>query len=235
MTTADSLNNLDLSPINGLKFAPEWAGTNVFLRCEPVSDRVASLYPQELRYIEKSGQLRRNTFSTGRACAKVALNQAGLTPVPLLRCQDGSVQWPAGIIGSISHTDSWAVAAVAVSAMSEAVALGIDLEPVRKMDEGVISLIATPAEQIEIDDQASPAWHATALFSMKESIYKCLRPVYGRFIEFHDVQIREVASGRPHLRFLSTDLQRYFDEASLELRMAVTPDHVFTLAWLRQD
>lgn len=234
MNTAHAASNSDKSPINGLKFAPEWAGTNVFLVCEPVSDRVATLDTQELRYIEKSGQLRRNTFSSGRACARAALQEAGLEPEPLLRLDDGSVQWPDGIIGSISHTDSWAVAAVAVSAMSQAVALGVDLEPIRKMDNGVISLIATPAEQIEIKDQASPAWHATALFSMKESIYKCLRPAYGRFIEFHDVQIREVASGRPHLRFLSSDLHRYFDDAALELRMAVTPDHVFTLAWLRQ-
>jgi 4'-phosphopantetheinyl transferase EntD len=126
------------------------------------------------------------------------------------------------------------VAAVAVAAMSEAAAVGIDLEPIRLLEEGVINLIATPAEQEEISDQSSPAWHATALFSLKESVYKCLRPTFGRFIEFHDVQISDVAGGRPRLRFLSRELLHRFDENALELRMAVTPDHVFTLAWLRE-
>lgn len=224
-----------LSPINGLTFAPEWAGTNLFLACEPVQDRVAQLFELETTYIEKSVALRRNTFSSGRACARSALAKAGLSPVSLMRNQDGSIKWPSGIIGSISHTDNWAVAAVAVSTMTEAVAIGIDLEPVRLLDDGVISLIATEPEQAEIRDQSSHAWHATALFSLKESIYKCLRPSFGRFIEFHDVQISDVASGRPHIKFLSRELLRRYDENAMELRMAVTPDHVFTLAWLRHS
>lgn len=233
--TPDSQINPDMSPINGLTFAPEWAGTNLFLVCEPVRDCVSDLHADELPYIEKSVALRRNTFSSGRACARAALAQAGLSSeLPLMRMKDGSVHWPQGIVGSISHTDHWAVAAVAVAAMSEAGAVGIDLEPIRMLEEGVVSLIATPAERTEIADQSSPAWHATALFSLKESIYKCLRPIYGRFIEFHDVQISGVAGGRPSLRFLSRDLLRRFDENALELRMAVTPDHVFTLAWMRE-
>ncbi|MBX2878738.1 MAG: 4'-phosphopantetheinyl transferase superfamily protein [Granulosicoccus sp.] len=225
----------DESPINGLDFAPEWAGTNVFLACEPVRDRTSELQEQELAYIQRSMELRRNTFSTGRASARVALANAGIEPVALLRLEDGSVQWPDGIIGSITHTDYWAVSAVALSAMTEATAIGIDLEPIRALDQGVIELIATSEERDEIADQASPAWHATALFSLKESIYKCLRPSYGQFIEFHDVQIKGVASGRPELRFISRDLLRRYNENKLHLRMAVTHDHVFTLVWLHQD
>ncbi|MFK7892641.1 MAG: 4'-phosphopantetheinyl transferase [Granulosicoccus sp.] len=223
------------SPIKGLTFAPEWAGTNLFLVCEPVHDRVEQLHEEELPYIAKAVPLRRNTFSSGRACAREALTQAGLLPRPLLRMPDGSVKWPEGIYGSISHTDHWAVAAVAVATMTEAASIGIDLEPVRKLDKGVINLIATPGEQVEIAEQRSPEWHATALFSLKESVYKCLRPLYGRFFDFHDVQISDVASGRPQLRFLARDLIRRFDERALELRMAITTDHVFTLVWLRQN
>jgi len=223
------------SPINGLTFAPEWAGTNIFIQCQPVDLKVEQLFPAELALIETAAERRQSTFSSGRVCARQALAEAGFEPMELTRCEDGSVAWPDAVIGSLTHTDDWAVAAIAVPAMSDAIALGIDLEKIKALDDGVLKLIATDEERSELESTNRPDWQATALFSLKESIYKCLAADYGQFIEFHDVQITRVASGKPRLQFLSESLAAQFDAALVELRMAVTPQHVFTLAWLRES
>lgn len=219
-------------PINGLTFAPEWAGTNVYLKSLPVTDCVEQLYPEELPVIASAAQLRRSTFSTGRRCARAAMEQAGLPACALPRCDDGSVGWPEGLLGSLSHTSDWAVAAVAVSAMCEAQCIGVDLERIKPLDEGVIKLIATPVEREELQAASSPVWHATALFSLKESVYKCLARDFGQFIEFHDVQITGLPGGRPQLGFCRNELALRYQPSQLQLRMAVTPWHVFTLVWL---
>ena len=223
------------SPINGLNYAPEWAGTNIFLSCRAVADETDQLTQEELGYIADVAERRRNTFSSGRMAARAALAQAGLPTGALLRNSDGSVQWPEGVIGSLTHTDDWAIAAVAVSALSEADFLGVDLEQIQPLKADVLKLIATDVERAGIDEVPNQQWLAVALFSMKESVYKCLRPSFGQFIEFHDVEIRDLASGRPSIRFLSEALQSHCNAEHIELRMAVTPEHVFTLAWLRQS
>lgn len=222
-------------PINGLTFAPEWAGTNIYLKSQPVTDRVHELFDEELSVIQTAAPLRRNTFSSGRSCARAVMLEAGLPTNALPRREDGSVQWPKGLLGSLSHTDEWAVAAVAVSAMCEAKSMGIDLERIRPLEDGVIKLIATPAEREELAASSSPVWHSIALFSVKESLYKCLARDFGQFIEFQDVQINDFASGRPQLQFVRAELARRYQPEQLELRMAVTPWHVFTLAWLRAE
>ncbi len=222
-----------LNPINGLTYAPEWAGTNVYLACCEVGQGMDDLYPAEFELIASSAPLRRRTFASGRYCARAALAEAGLPPVELLRADDGAVRWPEGVIGSVSHTNEWAVAAVAVEQMCEARSMGVDLERIQTLGAGVLKLVATDAERAEIAEAGEEDWHATALFSLKESLYKCLRPVCGRFIEFAEVEISDIVSGRPRVCFHSRDLADRVDVSALNLRMALTPGHVFTLAWLR--
>lgn len=222
-----------VNPINGLTYAPEWAGTNVYLSCCEVGEGLDELYPLERELVSASAPLRRRTFASGRYCARAALVEAGLPPVQLLRADDGAVLWPDGVIGSVSHTNEWAVAAVAVPDMSEALSLGVDLERIQVLEAGVLKLVATSAERAELAEAGSEEWHATALFSLKESLYKCLRPVCGRFIEFAEVEISDIVSGRPRLVFHSEDLASRFESSKLHLRMAITPGHVFTLAWLQ--
>ena len=221
------------NPVNGLNYAPEWAGTNIYLASQRVIDCVEALYPEERPVIASSAPLRQRTFSSGRRCARIALAEAGLPGSALPRAEDGSVCWPTGVVGSVSHTNDWAVAAVALHDMSEASSLGVDLERIQPLEAGVIRLVATDSEQAELAASGAKRWHATALFSLKESVYKCLRPSYRRFIEFKDVEICDIASGRPHLSFCNEVLSGHFRSSEVQLRMAVTSEHVLTLAWLR--
>ncbi len=221
------------SPVNGLNYAPEWAGTNIYLASQRVIDCVEALYPEERPVIASSAPLRQRTFSSGRRCARIALAEAGLPGSALPRSEDGSVCWPEGVVGSVTHTNDWAVAAVALRDMSEASSVGVDLERIQSLEAGVIRMVATDSEQAELAATGAKRWHATALFSLKESVYKCLRPSYQRFIEFKEVEICDIASGRPHLSFCNEALSSHFRASEVQLRMAVTSEHVLTLAWLR--
>ena len=183
--------------------------------------------------MEKSAQLRRNTFSTGRHCARELLKTLGQPPIGLLRNDDGSIVWPDGFIGSVSHTNDWAVAGVAVQGLSDAKSLGIDLESVRPIGQAVLKHISSEKERENLGKSTLQAWHATALFGLKESVYKCLRPSFGTFIRFHDVEITEIASGRPRLTIVSPSLSEHCASSEITLRLAVTPSHVFSLAWRR--
>lgn len=221
------------NPLDDLLCPEQWAGTPVFVTAQAVEDCSASLHPDELGYMSRFGVKRRNTFSSGRACARNVLSDLGQAFVPLPRAEDGSIVWPAGFIGSVSHTDYWAVAAVARSASSAAKAMGIDLEPRKVLNPKLLAKIATPSEVQAIQDDED--WQSIALFSLKESLYKCLRPSYGRFISFHDVEMSELSSLRPKVTFCCEELASYCDPQELELRLLITADHVFSMVWWRSE
>ena len=97
--------------------------------------------------------------------------------------------WPAGIIGSISHTDDIAIAAVA--RQSELRSLGIDLESADPLEPGLLELVCREDERAALAVSGlEPELGAKLIFSAKESVYKCLWPLTGIFLEFHAIGIR---------------------------------------------
>jgi len=203
------------------------------MECSAVSDCTSQLSAVERVGIEHSSLLRRSCYSSGRACAQRVLADLSQPEQPLPAQADGSVQWPVDIVGSISHTDVWALAAAARPSESDAIGIGVDLEQISPVSENVLKLIALDEERkalIQLDEEAS---QAIRLFSLKESIYKCLRPLFGEFIRFHDVELRALSSSAPQVVFHNRELENRFNPNKLELRWRVVAGHVLTLAWLR--
>lgn len=130
--------------------------------------------------------------------------------------QRGAPQWPHGFVGSISHCQDLAVAALAPC--SHLSGMGIDVEQIlsEEKTQRLRSHILHPAEH----------WVTTPLdlslvFSFKESIYKALHPFLQRFIGFQEVQVHSPLalnavtvrlSWTPE-RALAQDLQRHFNGA----------------------
>jgi len=170
---------------------------DVRLCAEAVADYTDELTPGETQVITSSVSIRQNTYSTGRHCAKAALREIDVHPRDyadgLLRKEDGAVDWPEPAIGSISHTNDWAVAAVA-KAGGRYASLGVDIERIDRVEKGVLRLIATDDERAYLESAYELRWGRVALFSIKESLYKCLRPLYGQFIGFKDVQISKLTT-----------------------------------------
>ncbi len=132
---------------------------------------------------------RQRAFTAGRACARQALAKLGHGPVALAIGPGRAPVWPAGIIGSISHTDEIAIAAVARRA--EIRSLGIDVESAEPLEAELLDLVCRNDEQAALTACApQPRAAAKLIFSAKESVYKCLWPVTGLFLEFHAIGIR---------------------------------------------
>jgi 4'-phosphopantetheinyl transferase EntD len=105
----------------------------------------------------------------------------GLTEVQ--KC-DGVVEarWT-GVIGSITHCDSYTAAAGA--RQDQFLTLGIDAELNQPLPEGVLALIASPREQAALIQLNDPAirWDRL-MFSAKASVFKVWFPVTKQWIDF---------------------------------------------------
>jgi hypothetical protein len=66
----------------------------------------------ELRLMASAVPRRRAEFAAGRACARAALRRLGINGWPLLVGSKREPLWPAGVVGSITHTDGLVAAAV---------------------------------------------------------------------------------------------------------------------------
>lgn len=128
----------------------------------------------------QAGPKRRAEFHAGRRAARKALSHAGVPAAHLSADQDGVPVWPAGFLGSISHTDT--LAAAIVASQGGWLGLGLDFEPQSTLSQDEISLIRRPDE-----DQTKPPM---LTFVAKEAAYKAIFPSTRRMLEFHDFRIR---------------------------------------------
>jgi 4'-phosphopantetheinyl transferase EntD len=156
-----------------------------------------SLWPAERAVVSRAVPKRRVEFATVRACARAALAELGVPPVPILPGVRGAPGWPAGIVGSMTHCAGYRAAAVAP--VEFAASIGIDAEPHGPLPDGVLDAIARPEEHGRLAELAlgAPDVHwDRLLFSMKESVYKAWFPLTGSWLDFDEASITvEPATG----------------------------------------
>jgi enterobactin synthetase component D len=176
------------------------------------------------------------SFLAGRHCAGRALELTGRPapgqPLPIGNW--GAPSWPVGIIGSITHSSQLA-AAVAIPD-SRVRSVGIDAE-----------LVMSSASVLEVESRVMPeaedmrgsleivgvlSWNefVTAVFSAKESIYKCLHPICGIFFDFDAVRLEsvDVASGTMRFRLVQSLCEELESGVLLTADFRVEQKHVFT-------
>ncbi|MEU3611599.1 4'-phosphopantetheinyl transferase superfamily protein [Streptomyces sp. NPDC006872] len=171
---------------------------------------VDALHPEEAALVRDAVDGRRREFATGRHCAHRALAAlGGIRPAPLLATPRGAPHWPAGVCGAITHCAGYRAAAVARTPAVTAV--GIDAEPDLPLPEGVLEVIALPAEQVQVKEHTARhpgvSW-GKLLFSAKESVYKAWFPATGLPLGFEDALIDvDPLGGTFHARVLPTALR----------------------------
>jgi enterobactin synthetase component D len=183
--------------------------TGIILPEMPESIRQASL-----RYTVDAGQLadltaggivlpeslasaalkRQVEFAAGRFCARAALRQLGYeSRAPLAIGQHRAPLWPAGCLGSISHGDGLAIAVVTTTKAWRG--LGIDIERIltNEAAEPLLEHLMTAAE-LSVGNVAglSIAHWLSLVFSAKESLFKALYPLVGRYFDFLDAEVCEL-------------------------------------------
>jgi len=155
---------------------------------------------------------RQAEFFAGRWAARAAL--ASLTgrypdvPVGMAR----EPIWPAGVVGSITHVDSLAAAAVLPSAASHGV--GIDIERVVTAGEcdAVANMAIDRDEHRLLQSQASrlsEAERLTLAFSAKESLFKAAFESVRRHFYFEAVRLVAVD---PHASTLTFELREHLGD-----------------------
>jgi 4'-phosphopantetheinyl transferase EntD len=157
---------------------------------EAFGDLAVELFPDEEAAIARAVDKRRREFTTARACARTALSRLGLPPVPIVPGLRGAPQWPAGVVGSITHCAGYRASAVAHA--RDIVTIGLDAEPHEDLPDGVLGAVASAAEQARIAalSAASPGvcWDRM-LFCAKETIYKAWFPLTQRWLGFEDAVV----------------------------------------------
>jgi len=164
----------------------------------------AELFPEEEAAVARAVPKRREEFSTVRACARAALARLGIPPAPIVPGARGAPQWPAGVVGSITHCDDYRACAVARE--SDVVTIGLDAEPHGTLPHGVLNLVSSAQERDGLArlSAAVPEVHwDRILFCAKESVYKAWFPLTHRWLNFEDAHVDiDPASGTFSARLL---------------------------------
>ncbi|MEU9508938.1 4'-phosphopantetheinyl transferase superfamily protein [Micromonospora sp. NPDC048170] len=149
-----------------------------------------TLFPEEEALVARSVEKRRREFTTVRHCARLALDELGLAPVPIVSGARGAPVWPGGVVGSMTHCEGYRAAVLGRTAAFAT--LGVDAEPHAPLPDGVLDAIALPAERVRTATlgaaHPSTCWDRL-LFSAKESVYKAWFPLTGRWLDFSEADI----------------------------------------------
>jgi len=194
----------------------------------------ASLLGVETELARKMAEKRYNEFIHGRHCARLALAQLGIAPHAIDKGPNREPLWPGSVSGTISHTLQYAAAAVAPRSAYRGI--GLDMEAAIPLDEKLFKAICREEELHEFSrlmlTEEAAGDRAKLLFSIKESIYKCLWPTVRQFIDFTEMQVELADDGFsyraiPHTAKASTELV-----GQLQGRYRYEGELVLSSAWL---
>jgi 4'-phosphopantetheinyl transferase EntD len=156
----------------------------------PGDDDESLLPPEESRWLAPMASVRRREFTAGRNTARRALERLGLPRVAIGRHgDDRDPEWPADIVGSISHTHGVAVAACAWA--SDVLAIGLDVERAGPLGDDIVREICRNEELDALRHVAPPEpsdW-PKLLFAVKEAGYKAWFPRTRTPLEFHAMHV----------------------------------------------
>jgi 4'-phosphopantetheinyl transferase EntD len=149
----------------------------------------SDLSQDEINIVSNCSESRIGYFSAGRACARLALKELGIEGFSLLSAKDRQPLWPAGITGSITHTDGYTAAVVIRQGSVRSI--GVDSEAIGAVHEGLWPRICTPAELENLRSFAGTGRgeRAALIFAAKEAFYKSQFPLTAEWIGFQDVAI----------------------------------------------
>lgn len=132
---------------------------------------------------------RQQEFAAGRMAARAAMLRLGRKPEPVPMKSDRSPNWPSGLVGSISHSQTTCVAVVALDCSWQSV--GVDVEPDLSLSADLWDSILTPEEMRrvrQIPNEFQGRW-AMRVFCAKEAYYKWVYSRVRTVLDFHDVVI----------------------------------------------
>jgi 4'-phosphopantetheinyl transferase EntD len=176
--------------------------------CAQLFDDVSesTMFPAEAAVVAHAIPERRREFATVRYCARQALRRIGLPAVSIVPDADGAPQWPAGVVGSMTHCARYRAAVVAPSDRLRGI--GIDAEPHAALPYPACELVLRGEERTRLRTlvEADPDLHWDCiLFCAKEAVFKACFPSTRRWLDFADISVTLRAGGTFQARLLVSE------------------------------
>ena len=201
-----------------------------------IGDCQADLWPEEAACVANAVERRRREFARGRHLVRRCLRALGRPDGPLPTNQDRSPRWPDGFVGSITHTDTYCAAAVARA--DDIDGIGIDIEDRSRFHPDLLRYVSSPGD-ITSNFHGLKSGDAThlgaALFSAKETVYKCLNGLAQAQFDFADVGIEFIKGSALFYSRLLRPVGRFSVGREFIGYYLVAGDHVATAMILPRD
>lgn len=197
-------------------------------------DWTGTLLPEEEKCLSADAVIRRRRdFTAGRVCARRALTRLGVWGVPIPVGSNRAPQWPAGITGSITHTQGYCAAAAART--TEFLSIGIDAERSVPLSHMARAIICQPREVAWCASHSDDLSWPLVIFSAKECVYKLWSQLGGGWLDYHDVFVECATSSDSFVAYISmTRISAAYSSAALGVvagRFAIDSQLVRTAAW----
>lgn len=175
---------------------------------------------------------RLSDFRASRYCAKQILEKFGIHNYPLLINEHRAPIWPNQLVGSLSHTKNFCFGVIARGL--DIKAIGIDVEVNKPLKDDLLKLICTAKDQNYFKLYSSPNHAATIIFSIKESIFKCLHPIYKKWIDFKEVDVILNEQEGTYCAIPSDPINSYFGLNEINGKWCTDERFVYTSCWLNE-
>lgn len=201
--------------------------------CNPLTTPPAAFATEQACLSPNAVAKRHREFAAGRAAAHTAMEDLGWAAQPILVGKKRAPVWPAGLTGSITHTHSCAMAAVALC--GDVQALGIDVEEDTPLADTLLPAICSEREQAWLRQQCNPGQLAKVIFSAKEAAYKCQYTLSQRFFGFDGMELElDLTQGQYQAR-LTAEQPPFAQGATFDGRFAIGAGVIVTTAELRNS
>lgn len=199
--------------------------------CEKISSCEGDIYEEESRFIRNAVSKRKLEYRAGRVCARAALAKINYPACSIPTGKNRSPIWPSEISGSISHDGDYSIASVALR--NDITHIGVDLVVRQWLDSDLAKLICSKEEIMSVSkilDYGHEIDPLLLIFSVKESVYKCLYPIVQEIFDFKDVYVGFDSQGNNlDIRMLNTCLP---SNSKLMSTFCAVGKYVMTLVWI---
>lgn len=149
-----------------------------------------------------SSPKRKAEFLAGRCCAKSSLELIGMANFAVGIGSQRNPLWPSGVRGAISHCHQTATAVVTRD--NNILGLGVDVEDLIAADlvGSIVPYVLQESEELFLERDGLTAQEVlTIIFSIKESFYKSVFPLVGKYFDFFAITIVDFDKGAQKLSF----------------------------------
>jgi len=189
-----------------------------------------SPFEREEAFIMNAVEKRKSEYRTGRHTAREALNELNIPPCAIPSGVEREPLWPKGVVGSISHCSKLCVAAVGPD--SRFLSIGVDVEPNKPLPPDVQPIVVNDEDHWKYSQPKHSKDFDVLTFSAKESIFKCIFPIFRLYLDFKDVSLTIDQSNNSFNAKLPERISNEVKINPIHGIYSINTKFVFTLAYI---